>query len=61
VGGATGRLQIWLPLKSKFFKHFWPGTGLVKLFEARAQIADFLLAVGTSGYLYTKCLNIPVR
>jgi hypothetical protein len=32
-GGTTGRLNIWLPLKPIFFKHFWPGTGFVKLFE----------------------------
>ena len=45
-GGATGRLQIWPPLKSIFFKYFWPGTGLVKIFEGASPICRFSFSCG---------------
>lgn len=45
-GGATGRLQIWLPLKFTFFKHFWPETGLVKLFEGAFTNCRFSFSHG---------------
>jgi hypothetical protein len=50
-GSATGRLQIWPPLKSIFFKHFWPGTGLVKIFEGACPNCRFSFSCGNLSLL----------
>jgi len=44
--GSTGRLKFWLPLKSIFLKHFWPGTGLAKSFEGACPNCRFSFNCG---------------